>query len=234
MPAICRRSLLQFFSAHSFHLAWADSTILAQAPFRLLAAGMGDALAKWYEGKPCYERMTDPDSATESALVLSTRMKETILSLGLEAKAHVEAKRNSPAVEKMAESNILVTGVIGSLGGSKFRIAVAHALLYGMTVLPQVHRNLHGEMVSYGILVQLCLEKNEKELSRLLPFFSHLGLPITLKNLGLTNSEDPLFWEGLKRTCAKGSSVHNMPFPVDEQKLHRAMLEADERARGAK
>jgi len=25
--------------------------------------------------------------------------------------------------------------------------------------------------------------------------------------------------------------VHNMPFPVDEQKLYRAMMEADERAR---
>jgi glycerol dehydrogenase-like iron-containing ADH family enzyme len=158
-------------------------------------------------------------------------MKETILSLGLEAKEHVEAGKNSPSVEKIVESNILLTGVIGGLGGSKFRVAVAHALLYGMTVLPRVHRNLHGEMVSYGILVQLCLEKNERELARLLPFFSRLGLPLTLKDLGLTNSEDPLFWEGLKRTCVEGSSVHNMPFPVDEQRLYRAMLEADERVR---
>jgi len=75
------------------------------------------------------------------------------------------------------------------------------------------------------------LEKNEKELKVILPFFTQLWLPITLKSLGLTNVEDPLFWEGLKRTCVKGSSVHNMPFPVDEQKLYRGMLEADERAR---
>ncbi len=217
----------------SADLVLVDSTILSQAPFRLLAAGMGDALAKWYEGKPCYEQMKDPDSATQSALTLSTQVKQTILALGLEAKEHVSAKKNSPSVERMVEASILLTGVIGGLGGGKFRVAVAHALLYGMTVLPQVHRNLHGEMVAYGILVQLCLEKNEKELSLLLPFFSRLGLPITLKQLGLTNSEDPLFWEGLKRTCVKGSSVHNMPFPVDEQRLYRAMLEADERARAA-
>jgi len=108
---------------------------------------------------------------------------------------------------------------------------VPHALLYGLTVLPQVHQNLHGEMVAFGTLVQLCLEKNEKELKVLLPFFSRLGLPITLKDLGLSNVEDPLYWEGLKRTCVKGSSVHNLSFPVDEQKLHRAMMEADERAR---
>ena len=89
-------------------------------------------------------------------------------------------------------------------------------------------------MVAYGVLVQLCLEKNETELNLLLPFFSGLGLPLTLKDLGLSNLEDPLFWEGLKRTCAKGSSVHNLPFPVDEQKLYRAMLEADERAGSSK
>jgi glycerol dehydrogenase len=212
-------------------LVLVDSTILSRAPIRLLASGMGDALAKWYEGKPCYDQMKEPDSATQGALSLSTQTKESILSLGLEAKRDVEANKNSYPLEKIVEANILLTAVIGGLGGSKFRVAVPHALLYGLTVLPQVHQNLHGEMVSFGIIVQLCLEKNEKELRVILPFFSQLGLPITLKSLGLTNVEDPLFWEGLKRTCVKGSSVHNLPFPVDERKLYQAMMEADERAR---
>jgi glycerol dehydrogenase len=218
-------------SGKAADLVLVDSTILSRAPIRLLASGMGDALAKWYEGKPCYDRMEEPDSATQGALSLSAQTRESILSLGLKAKGDVEAKKNSYAVEKIVEANILLTAVIGGLGGAKFRVAVPHALLYGLTVLPQVHQNLHGEMVAFGIIVQLCLEKNEKELKVLLPFFSRLGLPLTLKSLGLTNVEDPLFWEGLKRTCVKGSSVHNLPFPVDEQKLYHAMLEADERAR---
>ena len=216
----------------SAELVLVDSSILSTAPIRLLAAGMGDALAKWYEGKPGYDQMKENDSATRAAMTLSTQVKETILGLGLKAKQDVEARQNSQAVETIVENNILLTAVIGGLGGSKFRIAVAHALVYGMTVLPQVRQNLHGEMVAYGVVVQLCLEKNEEELKLILPFFSQLGLPLTLKELGMTNVEDPLFWEGLKRTCAPGSSVHNMPFPLDEQKLYQAMLEADERARG--
>lgn len=163
-------------------------------------------------------------------MTLSTQVKETVFSLGLEAKGDVEAQRNSSAVERIVEADILLTAIIGGLGGSKFRIAVAHALLYGLTVLPQIHQNLHGEMVAYGTIVQLCLEKNENELKVLLPFYSQLGLPLTLKEIGLTNAEDPLFWEGLKRTCAPGSSAHNMPFPIDEKKLYQAMLEASERA----
>jgi len=211
-----------------------DTGILCRAPLRLCAAGMGDALAKWYEGKPGYDRAKENDSATHSAMTLSTQVKESVFRLGLKAKQDIEARRNSPELERIVENNILLAAIIGGFGGSKFRIAVAHALLYGMTVLPQVHQNLHGEMVSFGVVVQLCLEKNEKELNAILPFFSRLGLPLTLKELGISNVEDPLFWEGLKRTCAPGTGVHNMPFPVDEKKLYQAMLEADERAKALK
>ncbi len=212
-------------------LVLVDSTILSQAPSRLLAAGMGDALAKWYEGKPMYDRMERPDQATRAALTLSTLLRETILTQALQAYDDVNHRKNSPTVETVVETNLLLTGVISGLGGGKFRVAVAHALLYGLTVLPQLHQNLHGEVVSWGIIVQLCLEKNEKELNLLLPFFTKIGLPLTLKKLGFANVEDPLFWEGLKRTCVKGGPAQNLGFPVDEQKLYRAILEADERAK---
>lgn len=212
-------------------LVLVDSAIIAQAPGRLLAAGMGDALAKWYEGKPSYEGNAVNDAATQAAMNLASQVKETIFALGLSAKESVDQKQITPAVERIIENNILLTGLIGGLGGSKFRIAVAHALLYGLTILPQVHQNLHGEMVAFGVIVQLCLEKNEEELQKILPFFAKLGLPLTLPELGLTNLEDPLLGEGLRRTCAPGSSAHNMPFPVKEEKLFQAMLEADERGK---
>jgi len=210
-------------------LVLVDSTVLSRAPSRLLAAGMGDSLAKWYEGKPIYDLSTGHDLATQTAMALSTQIREIILANGREAKRDVDEGRNSAAVEKIVEANILITGIISGLGGFKLRVALAHAFLFGMTVLPQMHRNLHGETVSYGIIVQLCMEKNEKELAILLPFFSSIGLPLTSKELGMDNAEDPLFWEGLRRTCAPGSAAHFLPFPVDEQKIYRAMLETDER-----
>lgn len=212
-------------------LCLVDSGIIARAPARLLAAGMGDALSKWYEGKPVYDQMKDPDPATHAALTLSTQLRETIRQYGLKAYGDVSAQKNSYAVETVIETNLLITGVISSIGGSKFRIAIPHALLYGLTVMPQLHDNLHGEVVSWGIVVQLCLEKKEKELEWILPFFSKIGLPLTLRKLGFSNMEDPLFWEGLKRTCAKESPAHNLGLPLDEQKIHRAILEADQRAK---
>lgn len=212
-------------------LCLVDSGIIARAPAKLLAAGMGDALSKYYEGRPVYDQFKDPDPATTAALNLSIQLRETILKHGLEAYRDVSAQKNSKAAETAIQTNLLITGAISSIGGTKFRIAVAHALLYGLTVLPQMHHNLHGEVVSWGIVVQLCLEKKEKELEAVLPFFSKTGIPLTLKKLGFSNVEDPLFWEGLKRTCVKDSPAHNLGLPVDEQKLYKAIMEADERAK---
>lgn len=212
-------------------LVLVDSAIVAAAPSRLLAAGMGDALAKWYEGKPTYDRTPDPSPSLQAALALATQVKETIFKCGLEAKQDVDAGKNSPAVEKMIEANILMAGIIGGIGGTNFRVALAHGLLYGMTVLPQIHHRLHGEVVSYGLVVQACLEKNEEELKRLIPFFSKLGLPLTLEELGINGLKEPLFREGLRRTCAKGSSAHNLFLPVDEKVLLCAIREVEERVR---
>ncbi len=218
-------------NAKGADLVLVDMEILARAPSRLLAAGMADALAKWYEGKPIYDRNPERGGPVKAALELSRQVKETILEQGLQAKRDVEAKKNSPAVETVVEANILLTALISGLGGANFRVSVAHGLCYGLTGFPQAHQMLHGEWIAWGIIVQLCLEKKEEELNQLLAFFSRLDLPLTSQKLGLGNEEDPLLWAGLKRTCARGSSVHNMPFPVDEKKLYRAMLEADERAK---
>jgi glycerol dehydrogenase len=212
-------------------LALVDSAIVAAAPSRLLAAGMGDTLAKWYEGKPTYDRTPDPPPSLEAALALSAQVKETIFKNGLDAQQDADGGKNSAAVEKVIEANILMAGLIGGIGGKTFRVALAHGLLYGMTVLPQIRRLLHGEVVSYGLVVQSCLEGNEAELRRLIPFFSKLGLPLTLEELGIHGVEEPLFREGLRRTCAKGSSAHNLALPVDEKVLLHAIRETEQRVR---
>ena len=210
-------------------LVLVDSAIVAAAPARLLAAGMGDALAKWYEGKPTYDRRADPTPALRSAMLLSTELKETLFGCGLQAMRDATAGACTPAVERVVETNLLVTGLISGIGGNDFRVALAHGLLYGMTVHPRVHEFLHGEVVSYGLVVQSCLEGNALEMERLIAFFDALGLPLTLAELGLSDRANPRFGHGLRRTCAAGGSAHNIAVPVDESGLLRAMLAVDER-----
>jgi hypothetical protein len=53
---------------------------------------MADSLSKWYEGKHAYDQIEHPDLATQAAMILSTRLKETIFEFGLEAMADVERR----------------------------------------------------------------------------------------------------------------------------------------------
>ena len=123
---------------------------------------MGDTLAKWYEGKPTYDQTPDPSPSLQAALALSTQVKETIFDCGLEAKRDADAGKNSPAVEKMVEANILLAGIIGGIGGTKFRVALAHGLLYGLTVLPKSTITSMGRWCPMGSWSSLAWEKMKR------------------------------------------------------------------------
>lgn len=207
----------------------ADSAVIAAAPPRLLAAGMGDALAKWVEGKPTYDRVPAPGPGLQAALSLSVLVRDVLLGCGAQAMQDAAEGRCTSAVEQAVECNLLLTGIISGLGGDAFRVALAHGLLYGMTVHPRVHDFLHGEVVSYGLVVQTCLERRYETADRLVAFLSDLKLPLTLAELGLNDRDDRRFREGIRRTCAPGSSAHNSAAPVDEARLLAALTDADER-----
>jgi len=206
------------FSGKCPELALVDTGVISRAPFHLLAAGMADALAKWYEGKPIYDQLVCPDAATQAAMNLSTQIKETIFAFAMEAKLDVKRQKSSEALERIVEANILLTALVSSLGGQRLRAAVAHGLLYGLGLNAYGTHRLHGEIVAFGVLVQLSLEKKEDELHLLLPLFSDLGLPLSLSDFGM-DVEDGLVVEGVTRACVKDNFVHNMPFPVTPKAL---------------
>jgi len=206
------------FSGKGPELVLVDTGIISKAPFKLLAAGMGDALAKWYEAKPVYDHLVGPDAATQAAMNLSTQIKETILAFAMQAKRDVARKKTSEALERIVEANILLTALVSSLGGQRLRAAVAHGLLYGLGLKAYGENRLHGEIVAFGVLVQLALEGKEDELDFLLPLFSDLELPLSPADFGIELDAD-LLAEGLARACGKGGFVHNMPFPVTPQAL---------------
>jgi glycerol dehydrogenase len=157
---------------------------------------------------------------------LSTQIKETIFAFAMEAKKDVERQQSSEALERIVEANILITALVSSLGGQRLRAAVAHGMLYGLGLNVYGMHRLHGEIIAFGVLVQLCLEKKEDELQRLLPLFSNLELPLTFSDFG-RNVEDDLILEGVTRACEKDKFVHNMPFPVTPKALLESIQKTD-------
>jgi glycerol dehydrogenase len=208
-------------------LALVDSEIIARAPLRLLSAGMGDALAKWYEGRSVTEGR-EKDFTTQLALDLAKKSHNLVKEIGPRAKQDVERKCCTREVEEIIEVNILLTGLISGLGKGRCRSLAAHALNYGMTHLKETRGALHGERVAFGVIMQLILERrDENEVERLLLLYSALDLPLTLKGLGLSTNGEKLS-RLVKQTCKKESRIHKLPFPINESLVKEALLEADE------
>ncbi len=55
--------------------------------------------------------------------------------------------------------------------------------------MPKVEHNHHGEIVSYGVLVQLMLDNNTKEIDKLLPFYKEIRLLHLIKILEIIREE---------------------------------------------
>ena len=131
--------------------------MIAQAPPRLLVAGMGDALATWFEARTCVAgsvKNMRGGGSTRSAAALAELCYRTLLEDGAAALRAVETKVVTPALERLVEANTLLSG----LGFESSGLAAAHAVHNGLTAAPGTHPYLHGEKVAFGLLVQLVLE----------------------------------------------------------------------------
>ncbi len=76
-------------------LVLVDTYVIAQSPPRLLVAGMGDALATWFEAKTCVEgnvKNMRGGASTESALALAELCYRTLLNDGADARRALEMK----------------------------------------------------------------------------------------------------------------------------------------------
>ncbi|WP_050615980.1 glycerol dehydrogenase [Bacillus testis] len=205
----------------------ADTTILAGAPKRFFLAGIGDALATYFEARACYRSNGDNlvlMKPSWTGLGLAKLCYETVLQYGEQAALAVEQGMVTPAVEKTIEATIYLSGVGAEAGG----LAAAHAIHNGMTAVPELHGVQHGEKVVFGLLAQLVLEDVPKEeLETVISFIKKVGLPLTLKDLGLTEFKESEWRQVAKDACAEGDTMGNMPLPVTPEDVYNAIVAAD-------
>jgi glycerol dehydrogenase len=208
-------------------LVLVDTAVIAQAPPRLLVAGMGDALATWFEARTCVAgcvKNMRGGGSTRSAAVLAELCFRTLLEDGATALRAVEAQVVTPALDRLVEANTLLSG----LGFESSGLAAAHALHNGLTVAPGTHNFLHGEKVAFGLIVQLVLEGSPSTtMAKVLRFSSDVGLPITLAEVGLHELSRELLGKIAHRATAPGETIHNEPFEVTDAMVSDAILAAD-------
>lgn len=203
-------------------LVLVDTAIIAGAPARFLAAGIGDALATWYEAESC--RMSGARNCLglpglPVAYAIARECRDTVLAFGRDALADCDRGLPGPALERVVEANILLSGLGFESGG----VAAAHAIHHGLTELDEVHHALHGEKVAIGILAGLLLNGEREEFDRARRFLSGVRLPTRLADIGVVRVTDEKLECVARRACRAGEIIHNEPFPVTEKMVVEAL-----------
>ncbi|WP_425060477.1 Glycerol dehydrogenase [Sporomusa carbonis] len=208
-------------------LVLVDTAIIAKAPARLFVSGMGDALATWFEADACAKAFAGnlPGGlSTSAALTLAKLCYDILLEYGYRAKLALDQCVATEAVEKVVEANTLLSG----LGFESSGLAAAHAVHNGLTVLEETHHAYHGEKVAFGTLVQLVLEnRTTKTIEEVIRFCLSVGLPVTLKQIGVAQVTPDKIRKVAEATCAPGETIHNEPFAVSPDAVYAAILAAD-------
>ena len=201
-----------------------DYDLIQTAPQRTLVAGIGDAIAKWYEASVS-------SGHSEQTLIISAVQQARILrDILFQKSAAALPTPGSEVWREVVDATVLLAGVIGGIGGAQCRTVAAHAVHNGLTHICK-HDSIHGEKVAYGILVQLRLEEmvQGSQLAaaarqQLLKFYTEVGLPQKLSDLGLGNITLSELQTVAEIATSSNSDIHRLPFKVVSEQLMAAMV----------
>jgi glycerol dehydrogenase-like iron-containing ADH family enzyme len=201
-----------------------DYDLIKTAPQRTLIAGIGDAIAKWYEASVSSGHLQD------TLIIAALQQARVLRDILLQKSAAALKEPGSEVWREVVDASVLLAGVVGGLGGAQCRTVAAHAVHNGLTHISG-HGSIHGEKVALGILVQLRLEEmlqnNQLAASarqQLLKFYAEIGLPQKLSDLGLGNITLGELQTAAEIALAPNSDIHRLPFKVALEQLMAAMV----------
>ena len=187
-----------------------DEEIVSMAPTRLLVSGIGDALSTYFESNH-FEKTCAIDA-------LSITCLQTILDYGVQAVKDQKQGLISDTVSKCIEAILYLSGTVVSNTDE----CLTHALALGFQkYVPQV---LHGELVAYFLLVQLCIE-NDQKIHELKEFYEKIGLPTHLNQICLDEASDEDL-EFILNECDR-KLISNMNVIVSNEEIIEAIRVVD-------
>jgi glycerol dehydrogenase len=204
-----------------------DTDVIVSASERYFVAGIGDAMATWYEAKVCLDNPSARNSLGALPTLASCAMGEmcaqTLFEYGEMAAASVLLNQNNTAVDKVIEANTLLSGIGFESGG----LALAHAIALAYPEIEFIHDHyLHGEMVAMGTLAQLAME-DSGDAERVTRFFARIGLPVHFAQISFEPDNLEAMNKLIEATLAR-PIAHNMPMPVTKDSLTEAFFQAHE------
>ena len=202
-----------------------NTQVIADAPDIYLWAGMGDTMAKHYECT-ISSRGHVPAHSDAMGIALSSMCAVPIIRWGRQALEDCRAHTVTRELTEVILGIIISTGLVSNFVQVDYTTGLAHAVYNGFTVLPstEAHHHLHGEVVSYGILVMLTVDRQFEERDKLYDFSRSIGLPTCLADVHATP-------EDLAAVTAKalaGIDVRVFPYTVTAEMIVQGIMDLEE------
>lgn len=209
-----------------------DTAIIAKAPVRLLVSGIADALATYFEARSAYASYRDVNEWKGkpgiTSMAIAKVCYDTLLADAVKAKVAAENKVVTEALENIVEANTYLSTIGFESGG----LGAAHSIQDALSIIPEVHKMLHGEKVAFGTLVHLFLENAcNDEIKTVMKLCYQLGLPMCLRDLNIVNIDKDTLMKVAKKATGPGVPMGNMPFKVTADAVYSAILVADQMGR---
>lgn len=217
-------SHFDYFDAPPLH-CFINTMIIANAPVQYLRAGMGDAIAKHYES---FLSSRNDQLLHHNALAkeISRTCVSHLFTYGKDALESAKHQIESEALQQSILAIIISTGFVSTLIDDDYNGALAHSIFYGLTLLPHIEENyLHGDVVSYGVLVQLMLDGQTQQCMEVYQILQQWGCPTCLSALNVSCTREALTTV-LDETVA-GPDMKHLPYPITQDMIFKAMQQVE-------
>lgn len=197
-----------------------DSEIIANAPDKYFWAGIGDSMAKYFETSVS-SRGDELAHSQAMGVCIGNMCSGPFVKYGEKALDDCRNNIVSTELEEIILGIIVSTGFVSNLVNIDITSGLAHAVYNGFTVIPKIEEfgHLHGEIVSYGILILLIADKQKEEFERIYKFNKNLGFPTKLSDLHCSLKDvDKVIEKGLK-----GIDVKHYPYEVTPSMIKGAI-----------
>ena len=139
----------------------------------------------------------------------------------------LKAYNGMEALEQAVLANIVSTGLVSLLVLDDYNGAIAHSVYYGLVLLPGFEeKNLHGDVVAYGVLVQLMIDGEEEKAREMKGFLEKLGIRTTLAEMGAPLEREAL--TAVLKEIVTGPDMEHIPYEVTEDMVYDALCKVEE------
>lgn len=212
---------------HSF----IDTEIISKAPSQYLWAGIGDTYAKYYEAM-ISSRGEQLQHFTSLGVAVSVMCRDPLIEHGKQAFEDHKKGLCTYDFEQVVLAIVVTTGIASIFLTKDFtpdyNSGLAHAIFYALTSYPVIEeKHLHGEVVGFGVLLALLVDKQYDEFEKIYKLNKSIGLPVSLEEIEITESQ----WQECVQRIPDMSDVAHYPYRVTKEMLDDAMNRLKERER---